>query len=132
MFDEMKATWRAFREADPGERFLRYHERLKEQGGKGRVVRMLLGVLLVAAGVAMLVLPGPGILGLLFGVALVAGDSERLAKALDRLEVRARRVANRARHRWRVLGVPARVALVTLAGLVAGAGAWLAWTWMIA
>ena len=31
----------------------------------------------------MLVLPGPGILGLLFVVALVAGDSERLAKALD-------------------------------------------------
>lgn len=132
MFEEMKQTWRAFKRANPGERFAGYRERLRKQDGRGRAARITVGVLLTAAGVAMLVLPGPGVLGILFGVALIAGESRRVANAFDRLERWGRRMGNRAQHRWRVLGVPARVVVVTLAAALAGAGTWLMWQWTFA
>ncbi|MEZ5460250.1 PGPGW domain-containing protein [Dokdonella sp.] len=46
-----------------------------------------LGVLIMLAGVAMLVLPGPGILALILGAVLVAEESLFAARLLDRLDV---------------------------------------------
>jgi hypothetical protein len=46
-----------------------------------------IGMLLLAAGLAMLVLPGPGLLVGLLGAALIAGESLSVARLLDRLDV---------------------------------------------
>lgn len=52
-----------------------------------RVFKAGLGVILIVAGVAMLVLPGPGLLAIAFGVALVLSQSPRGQRTLARLRV---------------------------------------------
>ncbi len=49
------------------------------------------GVVLVAAGTLMLVLPGPGLLVLLIGLALLATEFAWARRALDRLKAVGRR-----------------------------------------
>lgn len=47
------------------------------------IVRTLLGLTIVAAGIAMLFLPGPGIVTMLFGLTIIGGDlSARAARWL--------------------------------------------------
>lgn len=85
-------TWRDFWRDPPGKRFARRHERVSGGGGHvlGRVVRGTLGVVLVLIGIVFMALPGPGFVPVLAGLALLAGESERLARALDRAELRVR------------------------------------------
>ena len=44
------------------------------------------GVVLMLAGLAMLVLPGPGALVLIIGAALIAEESLAVARILDRID----------------------------------------------
>lgn len=55
-----------------------------------RIAKVVVGVVLVVAGVAMLVLPGPGLLTIALGVALVLSQSSRGQRLLARLRVRLR------------------------------------------
>jgi hypothetical protein len=49
-----------------------------------RVVKIVLGVVLVAAGIAMLVLPGPGLLTIAGGIALILSQWPRGRRTLAR------------------------------------------------
>jgi hypothetical protein len=49
----------------------------------------------VLAGLVLLPLPGPGLLVITAGVLLMAEESHAAARALDWLEVKARRLAGR-------------------------------------
>ena len=131
MFEHLKEDWRAFKESRPGQRFWDYHERVRHQTGPIRWVRIGLGLIATAAGLVMLVAPGPGILFLFFGLALLAARSAWLAKMLDKAELWLRRVLRAAKVWWDARALWQKVALVVvvLAG-VAGA-AWLAWRWLI-
>ncbi|MBA3463832.1 MAG: hypothetical protein H0T46_28000 [Deltaproteobacteria bacterium] len=118
---EAKREWRAFKNDRPGHRFQHEHDRLQQ---KGRGVRLGLGiggVLLLAAGVALLVLPGPGIPLLVFGLALLAGLSGALARKLDRAEPVLRHEAKKVRRGWDHLsgGAKAAVCAVAVVGLAA-------------
>lgn len=86
-------TWRAFWRDPPGERFARRYQRLHRAGSGriGRVLRPALGTLLALIGVLFLALPGPGLVPLAIGAALIAGESRRVARLLDRLELKIRR-----------------------------------------
>lgn len=55
-----------------------------------RMVKVVVGVLLVLAGVAMLVLPGPGLLAIAGGVSLILSQSAGGRRALARLRLRLR------------------------------------------
>jgi UPF0716 family protein affecting phage T7 exclusion len=55
-----------------------------------RLLKIVAGVLLVVAGIAMLVLPGPGLLSIAVGVALVLSQTPRGRRTLARLRVRLR------------------------------------------
>ncbi len=65
-----------------------------------KVLRSLLGVLLVAAGVVLLVLPGPGIVLILFGVSLLdfPGKEKLLRRVLSRPNVLAAINKERKKH----------------------------------
>ena len=129
MLDELRKEWHLFRDDAPGERF-RNHERRSEQRSRvQRLVYLGLGTLLLAGGVVLLFIPGPGLLLILFGAALFAGESRWLAGQLDRAEPVVRRVAHRALDRWRAASLLARAALVTLVVAVAAAAAAGAWLW---
>lgn len=90
-------AWRDFWRARPGERFARRYERLSghDRHPAARAVRAGLGVLLVLVGIVFGVLPGPGFVPALAGLALLAGESERIARTLDAAEVKVRRLLRR-------------------------------------
>ena len=62
-----------------------------------RALSILAGAVLIAAGFFMLVAPGPGILVLLVGCALIAEESQLMARFLDGSEVGIRRLISALR-----------------------------------
>jgi len=83
-------AWHEFRDAAPGTRFLRHHDRVQHESRAARAAHVVIGLVLVAAGVVMLFIPGPGILAILFGLALIGGVSRTIAERMDRAETRTR------------------------------------------
>lgn len=55
----------------------------------GRLAILLAGLAVVGAGLAMLVLPGPGVLVVILGLAILATEFAWAERALDRTTVRA-------------------------------------------
>jgi hypothetical protein len=80
-----------FARSPPGRRFQDLHDRRAPCSALKRWGRLVGGVLLCLAGLVMLVAPGPGILILLIGGALMAQESVAVARFLDRAEVGIRR-----------------------------------------
>lgn len=113
MFESAIHEWHDFRDDSPGRRFTNHHERTHKSASRGKdVARVAIGLGLIIGGIVLLFIPGPGMLLILFGVALFAGQSQRLAALLDRGEVWAR-------DRWRRMSHGSRVALIAASSLVA-------------
>lgn len=83
-------AWHQFKDGAPGRRFVDEHDRVVERSRATRVGVIFLGSVLIGAGVVMLFIPGPGLLAILFGLALIATSWRRLAAWLDLGEVRMR------------------------------------------
>jgi putative transmembrane protein PGPGW len=77
----------------PGRRFQeRYRRKHAEKGSPWkRFGFVTAGILLTLIGVFFLAVPGPGIPILAVGLALIAQESSRTARLLDRAELRLRR-----------------------------------------
>jgi hypothetical protein len=131
LYQEMRREWRLFRDDRVGHRFRDHQVRLKNGSLRMRAVSMLFGVVLLVAGVVLCFIPGPGVPVLVFGIALLAGESRVVATLLDRTEPPARRAVHRAGRWWRGLSLAAHIALIAVA-VAAGAalayGAWWFWT----
>jgi hypothetical protein len=97
---ELRA-WDRFVHATPGRRFQERYQRIREEKGSvwKRCLVSCLGILLVLVGLFFMAVPGPGIPILAVGLALLAQESAALARALDRTELRLRRLWNRFRRR---------------------------------
>ena len=99
MKSRIRSEWQAFARAAPGERFVHLHER-KQRDGKRlahRVFWWTTGIVLILAGFIMLFTPGPGLLGMAFGIACIAQESRAFARRCDHAELRLRA----AWTRWR-------------------------------
>jgi hypothetical protein len=98
MFPRLKRRVRRFMAEPSGTRFRAYHQRLQQ---RQNLMRTLLaigsGLVLLALGMILLVLPGPGLLVAAIGAALLAGESLTVARALDRID----RWLTRTWKRWR-------------------------------
>lgn len=119
MFKELRKTWHHFRDAEPGTRFLLHHRRHKSRK-RGKAVAigyMLLGVALVGVGIFGLVVPGPGLLGIALGVAVLAQESAKASKLLDRIEVWIRKQVGAFKRWWGRAALLPRI-LVTAVGCV--------------
>jgi hypothetical protein len=104
LFQLMRRNWREFVRDRPGERFMGHYRRLREGGSiKLRAIAVFVGTVLVAGGVVLLFIPGPGLLFLAFGLALFGGESKTLAGWLDRAELPVRRQLGYFRRRWKRL-----------------------------
>ena len=89
MYDGLRAHYRAFLAARSGTRFRRQHRRRQARPHLARTILAVIGgALLLLVGVVMLVTPGPGLLVMMIGAALVAGESLLVARTLDRLDFR--------------------------------------------
>lgn len=94
MLQSIKRSWHDFRRAPPGQRFERRYESRRRRRGGASVLKPLyivLGVLLSLCGIVFLAIPGPGLPILALGGAMVAGESLRVARLLDRLDLLWRR-----------------------------------------
>ena len=95
--------WRQLRESEPGRRFAEWHERRRrtrgERGLVARVVPVLVALVLLAIGAVLVFIPGPAVLFFAVGGMVLAGESRRVARALDRGELWVRRLAGRWRRK---------------------------------
>lgn len=107
-----------------GRRFQKVHS-VESQTRKPwvQVLKLPLGILLIAAGILLLFVPGPGVIVLLVGLGVLASGSRAVARLLDRFELVARNRWQRIVNRWREASCYERIAYaVLLAGIVAVAG----------
>ena len=92
----LKKDWRALASSPPGQRFQHRYEKKQRQGrSRGRTLKLFLAVLLIAVGIVLLVVPGPGSVLIVLGAALLAEESSRVARGLDWTEMRIRRLLRR-------------------------------------
>lgn len=126
-FAEMKREWRRFKYDDPGERFNNHRRRMDTKPTWHKVARGAAGFLLIAVGIVFCILPGPGTLGILFGLALLAGMSQKIARALDRIEPKMRGGLRRARRFWHGLTKGKQALLIATAAVVVALGAVVVW-----
>lgn len=98
MFSRLRQNLHDFFRARSGTRFRAHYARMRQ---RPHIVRTLLvvsvGVTLIALGVVLLVLPGPGLLIGALGALLIAGESLVIARLLDRADL----FATRRWRRWR-------------------------------
>lgn len=106
MTASVRRQWQHFIATPSGRRFqTRHRVRRARTGGLARKIAIsALGALVMLAGLAMLVLPGPGLLVMVIGAAFIAEESLFAARWLDRLDLyltrwlarwRARRTARK-------------------------------------
>lgn len=119
---EMKREWRRFKDDQPGERFENHRRRMEHAPRWQHVLRGLAGLALVVVGIVFCFLPGPGLLGVVFGLALLAGMSRWLSRMLDRAEPRIRDGLHRTNEWWHELPTRGQALLVGTAALVAAFG----------
>jgi len=101
MFESLKQRMHRFLAEPSGRRFrARYARRRSQDGPLQRALAIGAGLILIAGGIVLLVLPGPGLLGIALGAVLIAGQSKWAAVLLDRVDL----FVSRRRARWRARG----------------------------
>ncbi len=94
MIRKLKAQWHELRRAPPGKRFrLRHEKRASERKSPAaRFGWSAVAVVLIAAGIIALPLPGPGFIPIGVGLALLAQESASVARFCDRAELAIRKL----------------------------------------
>ena len=94
---------------------------MTQKSAAGRVVRLVAGWLLLVAGVAALVLPGPGLLLLAGGLALLSQQYEWAERRLEPVKDKAFELAAASVRSWRSIALSAMLAVALIAaGVVWG------------
>lgn len=129
MIESLRASWRRLAREEPGSRFQAEYRarRAAERSRLGRLLRVALGIVVMGAGFVFLPAPGPGMLIILGGAALLARESRLMARLLDRLEVRGRRIARGVAGLWRRAVVPVRILIGFAGGVLVAAVAAIAY-----
>lgn len=118
----LRRELRLLRDAPAGRRFQRRHDRMlarKEPAWKHRA-RLAGSALVVVAGVVMLAFPGPGLLVIILGLAMLGGEFAWVAERMDQTELLLRRWWASARHAWSRAGWIARTVIVLGATIAVG------------
>ena len=117
MFETIKCSWQRFKADPPGKRFQQQFKRRHEVARTPLQKALALGggVLLTGVGILLFFLPGPGVLFVLLGAALIAQQSLTVARALDWTEIRLRKLLARSFGVWRHFSAALKIFLVGLA-----------------
>lgn len=102
MIARAKRSWRNFKKSKPGDRFqVRYYYRKQRGTGRlSRIFNVFLGSVLVIMSTLFGWAPGLGLVTLLIGLALIAGELFPVARFLDWSEVKLRKLARLAGKVW--------------------------------
>jgi putative transmembrane protein PGPGW len=97
MFHKLKQSWRDLQQGQPGQRFQDRWRQRRPAGPARKILVIGSGIVVFAAGLFFLPAPGPGTVLLVLGAALVAEESQWIARALDRAEMLVRAALRRLR-----------------------------------
>ena len=119
MIGRAKRSWQNFKKSKPGDRFqVRYYYRKQRGPGQlSKIFNIFLGSVLVVMSTLFGWAPGLGLVSLLIGLALIAGELFPVARFLDWSEVRLRKLARLAGKVW-VGATPIGRTLIVLLVLV--------------
>ena len=125
MLEKVKENWQEFKESEPGHRFQeRYERRQKESHGRlnaGKLLNIVGGLVIAAAGVFFIPAPGPGSMIIFVGLGLIGSEFLPLARFLDWAEVRLRDLAGKANEFWAHASLPLKILIGALLLAVAAA-----------
>lgn len=120
MFKELSEHWDDFKHYPPGERFERYyrsrHHTQRSLGKKALLISA--GILIMATGVIFLAIPGPGLLVMLVGAALIARESLFVSRLFDRVEPHLWQLTKWCEAKWRNLSLGGKALLIATAVLL--------------
>ncbi len=128
MIEQVKENWQEFKGSEPGQRFQdRYERRREEEQGrwsKSAILNIVLGLLIIAGGLLIGLVPGPGGFIAFLGLGLIGSEFQPTAKALDWGEVKVRAGASWAKNVWAALPLGGKVIVGVLALVVVAAVAY--------
>jgi hypothetical protein len=124
---ELKLEWRRIKHDRPGERFENHRRRLQKQATWKKALQAFAGIALIGVGIVFCVLPGPGSLGIVLGLALLGGMSKTIARTMDRIEPKMRRGLEHMRRFWQALSKPRKALLIAVATIVVAMGVVVVW-----
>ena len=123
MLKTLKQSWQRFQKGFPGRRFQQQFSQ-RQRSSRSPVQKALFisaGILLIAAGVFFLFVPGPGLLLVLLGAVLIAQRSLPAARTLDWTESHVRRLLIWSLRVWHRSSPILKILLVILVLIVLGA-----------
>jgi uncharacterized protein (TIGR02611 family) len=104
MLDHLKEDWRNFKRGKPGRRFKdRYYLSQRRNRGRftfWRVFNIGVGSGIALGGLLMVIAPGPGWLAIFLGLGMLGGELLPVARFLDWIEVRLRKLVRWVREAW--------------------------------
>jgi hypothetical protein len=131
MLVALKRQWHGLQRSQPGHRFQNRYASARRHRDQvptwQRLLQLGASLVLLAAGVVFVFIPGPAILFFALAGAMLASESRTVARALDWTELRIRSGWHRAARFWSGLGVGGRVALLSLLAALVGAAGFVAW-----
>lgn len=124
----LREQWKELTRGTPGTRFrdrhFRHQRRARKERWALRLVRFVAAALAAAVGVVLAFLPGPAVLFFLIAGALLASEWLWMARMLDWLEIRLRRLARFSARLWRSLPAAGRVVVVLVAASASAVSTW--------
>jgi uncharacterized protein (TIGR02611 family) len=136
MLEGIKQNWHEFRQSEPGHRFQEAHDRRqrKHEGHTDfmKPVLILLGAVLAIGGLVLMPAPGPGMIVVVLGLALIGSVNQTIARLLDKGELRVRALTSWAKQRWKDLPTPGKVVLGVLVAAVLAVGGYMAYRLLFA
>jgi hypothetical protein len=118
MLDHLKEDWRHLKHGEPGQRFKdRYYLSQRRNRSRitfWRVFNIGAGSGIALGGLLMVIAPGPGWLAIFLGLGMLSGELLPVARILDRIEVRLRKLIRSLREAWNNTPVVGK-ALIVLA-----------------
>jgi hypothetical protein len=125
----LREDWRKLKRGRPGHRFQDRYEQARHDAAKcgiaKRIGLMIAAAVLIVVGLFFAVVPGPAVPFFFVAGALLASESRAIARAMDWIEVRVRKVLAWAKRRWRQLPVAARVAVCVVGVMCSATSAYL-------
>jgi Putative transmembrane protein (PGPGW) len=104
MLDHLKEDWRRLKHGEPGQRFKdRYYLSQRRNRSRitfWRVFNIGAGSGIALGGLLMVIAPGPGWLAIFLGLGMLSGELLPVARILDRIEVRLRKLIRWLREAW--------------------------------
>jgi uncharacterized protein (TIGR02611 family) len=118
MFDGSKQSYRVFKEADEGKRFLAlYEHRERKRRGAipiGKLLNIGIGAVVIVVGVILTPIPGPGLTVITIGAAIMGTEFRLTARLFDRAEVKLHRGWHAVKKRWMPLSTPMKILLLVI------------------